>query len=225
MKERGSERARAVSLRRRGKSVRDIAQVLGVSKSSVSLWCASIRLSPGQRLVLEKRAHEKRVYALRKAASRKKEAHKARTSDASRTGARDAGILSKRDVYCIGLGLYWGEGYKRGNNEFGFTNSDPRVISFILRWLEISFGVKKTSYIARLSINETHVDNEIALLRFWSNRTTIPLSQFTKTSVVRTPRVRTYDKSRTYYGVLRIKIREGSVLRSRILGAIAKISD
>jgi hypothetical protein len=52
--------------------------------------------------------------------------------------------LNSRDIYCIGLGLYWGEGYKTGNQEFGFTNSDPKMVCFYIYWLESTFGVKKS---------------------------------------------------------------------------------
>jgi len=55
----------------------------------------------------------------------------AATKISTQKGKDDLGSLSDRDIYCIGLGLYWGEGYKQGSQEFGFTNNDPQMILFI----------------------------------------------------------------------------------------------
>ena len=63
------------------------------------------------------------------------------------------GTLSNRDILMIGLGLYWGEGYKYENGELGFTNSNPQMIRFYFKWLEL-WKVEKSSLIFRLTINE-----------------------------------------------------------------------
>jgi hypothetical protein len=58
-------------------------------------------------------------------------------------GSNDTASLSSRDIHMLGLGLYWGEGYKRGSRELGFTNSDPLIARFFIRWLELMYGAKK----------------------------------------------------------------------------------
>jgi transposase len=39
------EKARARRYRKEGKSIKEIARLLGVSSSSVSIWCADLRLT------------------------------------------------------------------------------------------------------------------------------------------------------------------------------------
>jgi hypothetical protein len=64
----------------------------------------------------------KRSYAgSLKAAEFKRQQRMANTLISKHEGARDVGALSRRDVLILGLGLYWGEGYKYGNSELGFT--------------------------------------------------------------------------------------------------------
>jgi len=42
------ERNRAIELRKKGESIKVIAKKIGVSKSSTSIWCRDIILSPMQ---------------------------------------------------------------------------------------------------------------------------------------------------------------------------------
>lgn len=54
----------AESLRRQGKSIKEIAQKVGVSQSTASRWCSGIILSIDQRGALEKKRQEAGVKAL-----------------------------------------------------------------------------------------------------------------------------------------------------------------
>jgi transposase len=48
------EKQKAVILRKRGKSINEIAHTLGVSKSSVSTWCRDVILTESQKIHYEK---------------------------------------------------------------------------------------------------------------------------------------------------------------------------
>ncbi|MCA9361953.1 helix-turn-helix domain-containing protein, partial [Candidatus Kaiserbacteria bacterium] len=50
-----AQKKRAIELRRRGQSIKDIAAVLGVSKSSVSAWCQGISLTDKQKEKLQQK--------------------------------------------------------------------------------------------------------------------------------------------------------------------------
>ena len=142
----------------------------------------------------------------------------------NRQGLRDINRLSKRDLFVLGLGLYWGEGYKRGSQELGFTNSDPEMIRVILVWLLKCYAVKIERIIARLTINQRYENQTEHLMRTWSRETGIPLSQFGKPTFISG-----YNNSklneRTYRGTLRIKVRRGTSLRRRILASISEIEN
>jgi len=108
----------------------------------------------------------------------------AATKISTQKGKDDLGSLSDRDIYCIGLGLYWGEGYKQGSQEFGFTNNDPQMITFYMKWLHVVFGVQTEDVILRVSINQLHVDRISEVETFWARHISVSQSQFTKPSFV-----------------------------------------
>ncbi|MFN8564338.1 MAG: helix-turn-helix domain-containing protein [Anaerolineae bacterium] len=51
------ERSRARQLRQEGMSVKDIAEQLGVTKSSVSIWVRDVELSGDQKAALREKYH------------------------------------------------------------------------------------------------------------------------------------------------------------------------
>lgn len=66
----------------------------------------------------------------------------------------------------MGLGLYWGEGTKRGNGGMRITNTDARMLQKFIKFLESFFGIDKNKL--RFSI-QIHHDIEIeAALNYWS---------------------------------------------------------
>jgi len=218
-----STHTRAISLRQKGVSLNTIARELKISKSTASIWVRGVPLSVTQRNILEKARKNAGQTAFRKAAQAKHIKHRSLTLIAERKGTKDTSHLSKRDVLMIGLGLYWGEGYKKGSAELGFTNSDPKIIRFFVRWIYESFGIKKDRLILRVTVNQTHTRREKEIISFWGKIVEVPALQFTKTSFVKTKQKRFYTNHAIHYGTLRVKIRKGSVLRSRILSALKTI--
>lgn len=217
------EKEQALILRRKGMSMGEIAQKLSVSKSTVSGWCRDISLSGEAISKIAKKGKEKSIEGLMRYSESVRQKRIENTQVSMSDGAKRLGKLSDRDIYCIGLGLYWGEGYKTGNQEFGFTNSDPQMITFYLRWLQIVFSVKKEDLILRVSINQLHKDRISEVESFWSKHTFVPLCQFTKPSFVKTVSKKVYKNKSTHMGTLRIKVRRGTVMRREVLGAIKTI--
>ena len=135
------------------------------------------------------------------------------------------GVLSDRDILMIGLGLYWGEGYKYENGELGFTNSNPHMIRFYFKWLKL-WNIEKSSLIFRLTINEFFRKEEYNIKFFWMNFLGIKEEQFSKTAFIQTNlKKSSLEKIEKYRGILRVKVRKGTALRNKMLGAIDCISD
>ncbi|HEY0979662.1 MAG TPA: hypothetical protein VGE23_02390, partial [Candidatus Paceibacterota bacterium] len=139
-------------------------------------------------------------------------------------GKKDVRTVSKRDVFMLGLGLYWGEGYKRGSQECALTNSDPAIIRIFLRWIDECYGVGMDRITARLTINILYKEHVERIARKWSRETSIPLSQFAPPAFIQGYGVTTRDPE-TYRGTLRVKVRNGTSLRRRILASIAALKD
>lgn len=218
------EREKAQLERQKGVSISDIAAQLKVSKSTVSTWCKDIALTTEAIEMIVRTSKSKSTTALLNYTESLRAKRQENILLANNIGKQKIGQLSKRDIYCVGLGLYWGEGYKRGSQEFGFTNSDANMIKFYLVWLKTVFKISPVDLIARVSINELHIYRAEEVEKYWSRITKIPSQQFTKMSFIKTQSKKVYANAEQYYGTLRIKVRRGTTMRREVMGAISEIS-
>ena len=99
------------------------------------------------------------------------------------------------------------------------------MIRFYLEWLKIVFKVTTEDLILRVSINELHQSRIVAVERYWSKLTTVPLNSFTKPSFIKTQSKKIYSNSQHHFGTLRIKVRRGTSMRREVLGALEALSD
>lgn len=217
-------RDRAQKLRRNGKSIRNITNILRANKSSVSHWCRDIKLSPPQRKKLFDAQRSAAIRSLLNASERRRRLRIKTTAAQMTLGAEDVGSIDKRDLFMIGLALYWGEGYKNGNEELGFTNSDPRVIRIFMKWMCDIYGTPPQDFILRVTINSLHRNRIEDIEARWSRITGIPKKQFTTPAFVIAKARKVYSNPEQYFGTLRVKVRRATSLRRRILGSIAAVS-
>src|SRR3989344_2740699 len=216
-------REQARGLRKKGESIARIATMLRASKSTVSYWCRDIALSSKQIQSLVQKQENAGALGRLRAAEKKRSARLARIESESKTGSKTIGALVQRDIFMLGIALYWGEGYKSGNEECGFTNSDPDIIRACILWLERAYSIPLSDLIPRVSINQTHRNRINIVEQYWSKATGIPRSQFTKTSLIKTHSRKIYSDPAQHFGTLRIKVRRGTALRRRILGSIKEV--
>lgn len=214
---------RAQSLRQGGKSIGEIARLLGVSKSTASYWCKNIVLTTGQLRTLAERQQRGGMFGRLRASEQKRAQRIKNTALAMEQGRQDVIPLNERDLFMLGLALYWGEGYKNGNDECGLTNSDPAIIATFIRWLSKIYGIKGSDLILRVSLNVAHKPRASIVERYWADVTHIPLSQFTSTSFIKTKMRKKYMNADRHFGTLRVKVRRGTSLRRRIMGSIDAI--
>ncbi len=217
-------REQALALRAKGNGVRDIAKLLRASKSTVSYWCRDVFLTPKQIRFLAKRQSQGGARGRLRAAEAKRAARLQAIQDESARGAKSVSSVTPRDLFMLGMALYWGEGYKSGNEECGLTNSNPQIIQTYLCWLRDVYNVHPPDLIARVSVNETHSRRIREIEKYWAHATGISLQQFTKASLIKTASRKIYKNHDTHFGTLRVKVRRGTALRRRILGSIAEIS-
>jgi len=212
----------AQELRRKGLSISEIARKLKMHKGgSISKWCRDITLTPEQIERLAKKqksgSYKGRVIAterLRK--QRLKEVKLLR-----RKGLKEIGKLSKRDLFVSGVAMYLSEGYTySGGDAVGFTNSDPEMILFILRWFREICKIPDDRFSLQVKINKIHKNRVKEVENYWSKLTGIPLTQFTKTVLIKSKNKKVYPNPGTYYGTLRIVVRQGTKLRRKINGWI-----
>jgi len=215
------EKTKAQELRKKGWSINEIAQKIDASKSTVSLWCRDIALTPAQiKRLTEKqtsKSYEGRLKGLEKIRQRRiKEVELLR-----KEGIKEIDKLTKREFLVAGIALYWSEGYTAPvNYEVGFTNSDPKMILFMLEWFKKCCKVDNDKFSLRVGINEIHGDRTKEVEKYWSKFTNIPLSQFNKISLKKTKIKKIYKNHNEHFGTLRVKVRQGTKLRRKIDGWI-----
>lgn len=215
----------AQKMRKRGASLGDISKKLHVAKSTLSFWCKDIILSEIAMKKIETRGRYESMKGLLKYTESKRKDRILRNILQKKEGEKVVGILSNRDILMIGFGLYWGEGYKYENGELGFTNSNPYMIRFYFKWLKL-WDIEKDSLIFRLSINEFFIKEERQIKLFWINFLNIKESQFSKTTCIKTTlKKASREDIEKYKGILRVKVRKGTALRNKILGAIEHIAN
>lgn len=216
---------KAIALRKTGASIREIAKKLNANKSTVSFWCRDIILSESQLKLLSERQLNESKKALSRHAELKRKRRLEKTGFLANLGKKQVGDTNKRDLFISGLSLYWAEGYKKGNDELGFTNSDPRMIKVFIKWLREVYKIPSDNLIFRLSINNNHHDREKEVIRFWLDICGVKAEQFTKTSFIHSISKKIYSNREFHFGTLRIKVRRGTDLRRKILGSIERLSE
>ncbi len=160
-------------MRKTGASYSQIKDTLHVSKSTLSLWLRDMPLS------------EKRINELRGRSTRRIERYREtrrKTREARLDGvrarvAKDIGRLSKRDTFIAGLFLYWGEGGKTKTASTTLSNTDPAVLLFFVRWLQLLDVPKDRLRVHVHLYADMDVNKE---LRYWSRTLELPLSAFRK---------------------------------------------
>ncbi|MEK7147741.1 MAG: hypothetical protein AAB758_00415 [Patescibacteria group bacterium] len=215
---------KAINLRKSGESIYEIARVLNLKPTTVSNWCKNILLTKNLRNKISRQGKFKARAAMLVYTENLREQRLRNTKTNMQEGAKMLGKLSSRDILMIGIGLYWGEGYKYENSELGFTNSNPDMISFYIKWLTL-FNVDKSNLIFRITINEVFKSHEKIVKKFWINKLKVRKSQFSATTFIKTG-LKKADVSnlKNYHGILRVKVKKGRRLRDKIMGALQHIN-
>lgn len=210
-------RLRARQLRVHGKSIRDITRRLGVSKSSTSRWCLDIELTTEQqqRLVQRKENGVRRGQLL--GALTQKNKRLAVIEQCVLQGKKKFEHLGDAEFFTAGLALYLAEGAKT-MRQVHFVNADPRVILFMMRWLQRFFSKGIHDFAVSVLINQSHRSREALVLRFWARYLGINQKQFRKTIFVKTKQEKQYANRLNYYGTLRFTVLKSTALYYTIHG-------
>ncbi|UXY37285.1 helix-turn-helix domain-containing protein [Streptomyces albidocamelliae] len=208
-------RARARELRLQGWTYDRIETELGCSRSSVSLWVRDLPRPERKRTREEASAIAKKGWEEK---LRLRDEDRRRTKEVARQAI---GGLSARELFLVGVGLYWAEGgkdkpYDRREN-VTFVNSDPGMIEVFLAWLDL-LEVDRDRLRFTVMIHETAYVG--AAERYWADLVGAPSSSFNKTTIKKhNPKTVRKNTGDGYRGCLVIKVLKGADLYRRIEGS------
>lgn len=164
------EQQRARELRARSWTLQEIADELGVAKSSASLWTRDVDFEPRPGRPRNHGARSPRPHAQRV----RKLAQIAYFDDA---GRERLGSLSERDALIAGTALYAGEGAKT-DGCVSMANTNAELLAFFCAWLRRFFEIDEQRLRARLYL---HAGLDLVeATRHWADVTAIPTHRFGK---------------------------------------------
>lgn len=188
---------RAIVLRRKGYSIKEIAKVLGISVGTSSLWLRDIVITPSGLARLEEKNRVSRIKGVQVQQSLRK--NRLNLLETKIKAQIKSVKENKFFIKSLCAYLYWGEGNKTGSF-VGFINSDPEMIRNFMFLLRSGFEVDETKFRGLMHLHEYHDQQKMA--NFWSQVSGIPLSRFSKTYIKPHTGKR---KKKGYKGSLRIR--------------------
>ncbi|MFE2703188.1 hypothetical protein ACWELV_03310 [Streptomyces mirabilis] len=207
-------RDKARELRLQGWTYDQIQMELGCSKGSISLWVRDLpkpeRRDPSEQAKLASQKRWEHELAVRDEERQKTKA----------AAAAEIGTLSDRELFLVGVGMYWAEGskdkpYDRREN-VTFVNSDPGMIETFLRWLDL-LGVERDRVRYCVMIHESA--DVAGAEQYWANLVGADRSAFNKTTIKKhNPKTVRKNVGASYRGCLTIKVRQSADLYRRIEG-------
>jgi hypothetical protein len=215
MKTRERERARLLR-RERGLSVKQLTRILGVSKSTISVWVRDIELSDEQRARLEAQSSWGRLAGSQTNAVR----GLARRTKAQRLGrarARKGGTL-----HVAGCMLFWAEGGKH-RNTLRFTNSDPEMVRFFVAFLRTCFQIDDEQIRLTCNLFADHLERQREIERFWLQTAGLPETCLCKSCVnVYSKYSQKKRQNKLPYGTCRVAVCRTRIVQS-IYGGIQEV--
>jgi hypothetical protein len=214
-------RDQAILLRRQGKSLRQIKEILGPMSNATLNDALKGEPPPPDRAgpgYAESRARA--AEGVRRYWAAEHLARETARAAVSAAAAAQLGKLTDRELMIAGAIAYWCEGAKskpyRIDEQVRFINSDPALIRLFLAFLDRA-GVSRQRLRYCVHIHES-ADVEAAA-RYWARVTGAAPDQFTRPAIKRhTPRTSRPSGTADYHGCLRVSVTKSSTLYREISG-------
>lgn len=199
----------AIELRKGGYSYSEIQKFCPVPKATLSYWFRGIKLSEPQLLRLEKK---KKEGAQKGSKAKILKTYKA-IEEIQKTSAKDIGKISKRELWLIGIVLYWKERLLNKNDSdlkkgIRFTSSDPYLIKLFIRWLEDVGGIKREEISFDIFIGKDSQGLLNEAVNYWAEKTDFSKNNFSRYYVLKSSK----------RSLLRVRVKSSSMLARQISG-------
>jgi hypothetical protein len=173
-----ADQERARELRAQAWTLAEIAEAVGATKGSVSVWVRYVEFDEQTRHAREMERKAKGMAIARQRGPNSLQRRKQQQIDQLRSAGRHViGEIDDRDLLIAGVAYYSGEGAK-ADGAVIFANTDPRLVALFCAFLRRFFDIDETRLRLRLYLHEG-LDLDAANA-FWSEVTDIPIEQFTR---------------------------------------------
>ena len=207
MKARLEDKYKAIELRRKGATYKDIMQEIPVSKSLLSGWFKYLELSPEEDKQLKERAKINKDNGNSRAAISNRAKRIAREEKAYQEALEIFKIYKTDPDFILGIGLYWAEGSKKSNT-FHFVNSDPKMIKFMMFWLKKYLLISDDRIFLRINTHEDFKSEKYE--DFWQKELKLLPTQLKNTCYKSNTRHGIFKKNPSYKGCARIEVSKGT---------------
>jgi hypothetical protein len=202
-------RQHAIALRKSGWTLQEIRrQISGLPKGTLSGWVKHIEISRTQQDRILRKIDDARVRARERAGMTNHRKRFVRVAAARAGAEREYQQLRHHPLFLPGLLLYWAEGAKT-QEWFLFMNSDPRLIVFMIRWLQEVCGIPRNLIVARLYLHHVYASKHPE--RQWMRILKLPKSNYRKSVYKPTPH--TTRKNPSYLGCMRLQVTRAHLFR------------
>lgn len=221
----------ALELRKKGLSYSDIQNSINIPRSTVAYWLKDVELSDEQTEKLKTKRSQVAKANVEKRVSRiLRETEEIKTSS-----AKEIGGITKRELWLMGLMLYWRERFLTGNESdlrkgVRFTSSDPDLIKLFLKWLQEIGRIEDEELAFDIFISKDKKNLSDEARNYWSGITGFSRGHFSrmyfykagKSSKGRGPDRKEKKSARSSkHGLLRIRVKASSMLARQIAGWIS----
>lgn len=210
----GNLRVEALRLRSQGWSLDQIYQKLRKPRSTVYYWISHIPLSRKRLAISRHKARLKAVQACRDKRLKSVEIH-------NRQGLKDINNVSQRELFMIGVALYWAEGSKQREKSVSqrlvFTNNDPYMILIYFKWLDL-LKIPEEIRECSLYLHQQYIYLESNIRNLWQRKLSGRVINWKNT--VYKHNQTSKPISEDYLGVMRVTILKSSGLNRRVMGWI-----
>lgn len=204
---------KALKLRKKGLSYHEIRESIPVAKSTLSLWCRYINLTPEQKKRLQDKKNANGLMGIQAI----QKMFWGKRCEAFMNGVNLFNKIGQtpNSNFIAGIMLYWAEGSK-SKCVASIANSDPRIIKFMVKWFGDFFEITPKNLKIYLHLHSGQ--NEQAIKNYWTKLTGVTDfgKSFTK------PEGSGYRKNTLYNGTVKLTVKKtgSTYLLFKILGAI-----
>ena len=214
-KNREKLRIKALELRRKAFTYREIIKHLHIAKSTLSYWVNTgltkeeeeeikkITAKKGRKKII--RINKERSFRIKQIEKRKQERY-----------ARQISVFDKEKLFWLGMGLYLAEGAKTDRWKAIFYNSNPSLNKIMIRFFRKICRVPNKRIHIQLVLHENVSERKTR--KYWSKLLEIPESHFYRASFVKSRASKgKRPKNRLPYGTIQLSI-SGKETANKIKG-------